>query len=47
MVEPARGLAPAGIALRVTEAHKPPHHDKVAAHGEDSDSTEVYFVMTK
>ena len=30
LVVPARGITPARIVLRVTEVHKPPHHDKVA-----------------
>ena len=34
LVVPARGITPAGIVFRVTEAHKPPHHDKVATTGE-------------
>src|SRR4029434_3249795 len=29
-VVPARGITPVGIVFRVTEAHKPPHHGKVA-----------------
>eukprot|EP00058_Branchiostoma_floridae_P019356 XP_002604846.1 hypothetical protein BRAFLDRAFT_70699 [Branchiostoma floridae] len=36
MVRPARGMgAPAGIAHRILEALKLPHHDKVAVRGED------------
>ena len=34
LVVPARGITPAGIVFRVTEVHKPPHHDKVATTGE-------------
>ena len=29
-----RGITPAGIVFRVTEEHKPLHHDKVATKGE-------------
>jgi hypothetical protein len=34
LVKPARGIkTPAGIALRIMEAHKLPHHGKVATLG--------------
>ena len=34
LVNPARGIkTPAGIALRIMEAHKLPHHGKVATLG--------------
>jgi hypothetical protein len=39
LVAPTRGITPASIVFRVTEAHKPPHHDKVATTGE------VFFLL--
>ena len=36
----ARGITPAGTVFRVTEEHKPPHHDK------GSNNREGFFLAT-
>ena len=45
LVVPAGGITSTGIVLRVREAHKPPHHDKVATTGEVILCVCVLFIL--